>query len=104
MKPALVFAVQWFVLAGLTALAILNAATDHGVLMGVNCICLGFLFCSLLMRKWMDRRMAEMDKLVADLKSAEANANAQATAFGQAINDGRIEVFPVAPDRPPTWH
>lgn len=105
--PWLLPVIQWLTLAAMTGMAILNATTDHGVLMAINCFFLGFLFCSLLLGKLMDRRVTKVDALFADLKSAEALAVAAAAKFEKAINDGFIEVIPMMPDeapRPPTRH
>lgn len=99
--------IRWFAFAALSAMAVANAATDHGVLMAINCFFLGFMFCSLLLGKLMDRRIKEIDVLFADLKSAQAYAEAAFAKFTKAINDGYVEVIPMTmPDdtRPPTRH
>ena len=98
--------VQWFTLAVMTWMAILTAATDHGVLMAINCFFLGYLFCAMLMGKLMDRRMAKADALLIDLKAAQADAEVITAKCQQAINDGYIEVVPIVPDdeQPPILH
>ena len=104
--PWLMPAIQWFALAAMAGLAVTNAVTDHGIEMAINCFFLGFLFCTMVLGKLMDRRVARIDALFADLKSAEAVTKAAAAKFEQAINDGFIEVIPMIPDneRPPTRH
>ena len=104
----LLTAIQWTTITILTGFAVLNSITDHGIAMAINCFFLGFMFFSMLMRAWLDRRFAEMDKLFGELKAAEAQAIGTAEAMQQAINEGRIEVFPVGGDwteiKPPTRH
>lgn len=101
-------AVRWFALAALTVFTMVNALTDHGVLMAINCFCLGFLFFSMLLGAWIDRRFAAMDKLMGEMKAAEAQANGTTEMMQKAIDEGRIEVFPLGGDRteikPPTRH
>lgn len=101
-------ALQWFTLVALSALVLLNAATDHGVLMAINCFWLGFLFFGMLMGKWIDRKMVVVDELMADLKATEAHTNNVAATFQKAIDEGRVEVVSLVPSgdeiKPPTRH
>jgi hypothetical protein len=84
-----------FVLLGaaamLTANAIFAAATDHGVYMAINCFLLGFVTFALLIGAWIDRHITA-------LNHHQMLAQAAQQAFERAINEGRIEVIPVAPD------
>jgi hypothetical protein len=98
--------VQWIALLSLVGFAVFNAITDHGIQMAINCIFLGFLFCALLVGKLIDRKIAKIDALFADLKAAEAKAIAAFEQFETAVKNGYIEVIPTTPgdDRPTTLH
>jgi hypothetical protein len=96
---------QWTAITIMTVLVLLNAASDHGVQMALNCILLGMLIWGLMMGKMMDRRIKEMDKLFAEMKATIVLANKAEEEFRTAIKDGYIEVIPTMPDlRPPTRH
>jgi hypothetical protein len=82
---------QWFTLALLTVLAIVNSATDHGVYMAINCICIGFVAMSLLASRFL-ALMAEQ------VTTQRAMMDAMAEQFGRAIREGRIEFVPIVPD------
>jgi hypothetical protein len=96
---------QWGAITIMTVLVLLNAASDHGVQMALNCILLGMLIWGLMMGKMMDRRIKEIDRLFAEMKVTIAMASKAEDEFRTAIKEGQIEVIPVMPDlRPPTRH
>ena len=97
-------AIQLGTLAILAAFAITNAVSNHGVMMAVNCFCIGFLFFAAMMGRMLDRRVAKMDALVTKLEEAHDTARAVAAKFEKAVEDGVIEVVVTDPDQPTTRH
>lgn len=59
--------VPYLVLIGLGVNAITSSVTDHGIMMAVNCICIGILISTLLIGAWvakMIRRMEDFSELL----------------------------------------
>lgn len=90
--------VQWLVLLALAGSAIFDARFGNGVSMAINCMMIGFIVACMTFSKLIDQRIKTVDKLMADLKAAEADAIAFAGKCQQAIDDGYIEVIRMAHD------
>lgn len=69
--------VQWLFIGVVSVMAVMNSSTDHGILMAVNCICIGFVLMSMLARIIIDR-------LISTLRRQSAEMQLQATIFGEA--------------------
>lgn len=84
-------------IAVLTASAVSNSINDHGILMAINCFCIGIVFMCIVSSAMVNRTLTSMteQKALMDALSAE---------LSRAIQEGRIEVIPMVPvdDRDPS--
>lgn len=103
-RPWLMLALQFSIMGLLITTAIMNAATNHGILMAINCFFLGFLTFAILASARVQQLMNKMNDVIHDCEVQTAMADTAADAFKTALESGRIEVIPVAPDQPTTMH
>lgn len=97
MKGWLLFVMQWTAIGFLLVNTVTTAATDHGVLMAINCFCLGIVVFSMLVHKLMARTIHDASEARDGFRRAEAMMMAAGAAMQDAINDGRVEVVPIQP-------
>jgi hypothetical protein len=84
----LLAAMQWGILAVLTGAALYNSATDHGILMAINCICIGFVGCSMIASKWMEKSIKSLNRHRMEMMALHET-------FKKALESGEITMFAV---------
>lgn len=79
---------QMAFLAVLAAAAVSNSVNDHGVLMAINCFCIGIVFMCIV-------SSAMINHTLNSIAQHEAMVAALSKALSRAIQEGRIEVIPL---------
>lgn len=92
-----VIVTRWMAISALSAAAIVDAAQDYGVLMAINCFCLGIVVFSALAGRFMQRVIGDAKEAEIAFRAAEAMMLRATDKMEQAIQDGRVEVVPLQP-------
>jgi len=99
MKPRWLPYLQWSAIGLLSVSAIADIATNRhiSIMMAINCFCLGIVTMTMLASKIMQScllHLAIQEKIIQQM----------AKDFARALNDGRIEIIPLANEDRDTLH